>query len=190
MENQQIKQILPTMESITLTPVGIVCSELKEPMLRADEDGLSLEERNEKVRAHHRKLKTLVSELIIDPELSGILDGIEGFSHILVLYWPHLVPEERRWTFRKVHPMGRKDIPMQGIFATCSPARPNPVLITAVRLLERKDNILQVQGFEAVDGSPILDIKPYNPGYYRVEKPVVPEWMQKLQQEVDTNQEE
>jgi len=79
--------------------------------------------------------------------------------------------------------MGRKDIPRQGVFATCSPARPNPVLVTAVRLLERRGNILRVQGLEAVDGSPIVDIKPYNPRYYRVESPAVPEWMSNLQGE-------
>jgi tRNA-Thr(GGU) m(6)t(6)A37 methyltransferase TsaA len=119
----------------------------------------------------------------INPKLSEILDGIEGFSHILVLYWPHLVPEKRR-KLQKVHPMGRKDIPRQGIFATCSPARPNPVLVTAVRLLERNGNVLRVQGLEAVDGSPVVDIKPYNPRYYRVENPIVPEWMKKLQDEI------
>lgn len=120
---------------------------------------------------------------MVDERLSGILDGIEGFSHILVLYWPHLVAPNRR-NLLKLHPMGRKDIPRQGVFATCSPARPNPVLVTAVRLLERNGNVLRVQGLEAVDGSPIVDIKPYNPRYYRVESPVVPEWMTKLQREI------
>ena len=172
----------PAMEPVTLTPVGIICSEIKEPMLRANEDGLSLEEHREKVETHRDRVNAMVSEIIIDPALSGILDGIEGFSHILVLYWPHLVPRERR-NLQKVHPMGRKDIPKQGIFATCSPARPNPVLVTAVKLIERKKNILRVQGLEAVDGSPVLDIKPYNPGYYQVEDPILPDWMKKLLKE-------
>lgn len=174
-----------TMEPVTLTPVGIVRSEIKEPMLRADEEGLSLEERNQRVTEMRIKLKTLVSELVIDPDLDGVLDGIEAFSHILVLYWPHLVPEERRKTLRRVHPMGRKNIPQQGVFATCSPARPNPILVTAVKLLGKNGNVLQVQGFEAVDGSPILDIKAYNPGYYRVENPKVADWMEALQRELD-----
>lgn len=189
MKDQAIKKTapkedtrFPAMEAVTLTPVGVICSEITEPMLRADENGLSLEEHQEKIETHRDKVKAMVSEIIIDPSLSGILDGIEGFSHILVLYWPHLVPQERR-SLQKVHPMGRKDIPKQGIFATCSPARPNPVLVTAVKLVERKNNILTVRGLEAVDGSPVLDIKPYNPGYYRVEDPILPEWMKKLLEE-------
>lgn len=175
---------IASMESLTLNPVGVVRSDIKKPMLRADEEGLSVEEREHKVKEHRRMLKTLISEIVVDPELIGILDGIEGYSHILVLYWPHLVPEARRG-LRKVHPMGRKDIPAQGIFATCSPARPNPVLVTAVRLVERCDNVLKVQGFEAVDGSPVIDIKPYNPNYYRIEDPTVPDWMVKLQEELE-----
>jgi len=170
-------------DSIILTPIGMVRSEIKEPILKANEDGLTRELRSQQEKEYRKKLKTLVSEVLIDQGLSEILDGIEGFSHILVLYWPHLVPEKRR-KLLKVHPMGRKDIPQQGVFATCSPARPNPVLVTAVRLLERSGNVLRVQGLEAVDGSPIVDIKPYNPRYYRVESPEVPEWMKKLQKEI------
>jgi tRNA-Thr(GGU) m(6)t(6)A37 methyltransferase TsaA len=173
----------PTAEYITLRPVGIVHSEIKEPMLRAGDDGLTRQVRMQQENEYHEKLKTLVSELVVDEWFSGILDGIDGFSHILVLYWPHLVASTRR-NLLKVHPMGRKDIPRQGIFATCSPARPNPVLVTAVRLLERIGNVLRVQGLEAVDGSPIVDIKPYNPRYYHVENAVVPEWMTKLQREI------
>ena len=173
----------PAADPIILRPVGVVRSEIKEPMLRAGNDGLTRQVQNEQEKEYHKKLKTLVSELVVDEGLSEILDGIEGFSHILVLYWPHLVPAKRR-NLLKVHPMGRKDIPRQGIFATCSPARPNPVLVTAVRLLERRGNVLRVQGLEAVDGSPIVDIKPYNPRYYRVESPIVPEWMIKLQKEI------
>ena len=80
--------------------------------------------------------------------------------------------------------MGRKDLPLQGIFATCSPARPNPVLVSAVPLLERVGNILKVKGLEAVDGSPLIDIKPYNPSTYRVTDPTLPAWMIQLHREV------
>ena len=149
----------------------------------AGSDGLTRQVQMQQERKYFKKLRTQVSELVVDEALSGILDGIEGFSHILVLYWPHLVPPSRR-NLLKVHPRGRKDIPRQGVFATCSPARPNPVLVTAVRLLERKENVLHVEGLEAVNGSPIIDIKPYNPRYFRVESPVVPAWMRKLQSEL------
>ena len=66
-----------------------------------------------------------VSEIAIDAGLEGILDGIEEFSHIMVLYWAHLAPVERR-SVRKVHPFGNKDFPLVGVFATHSPVRPNP----------------------------------------------------------------
>ena len=173
-----------TADPITLVPVGIVRSPLKEPTLQAGDDGLARQVRMpQEETAYREKLESSVSEIVLAEELSGILDGIEGFSHLLVLYWPHLVAAERR-NLVKVHPKGRQDIPRQGIFATCSPARPNPVLVTAVRLVQRIGNVLRVQGLEAVDGSPVVDIKPYNPRYYRVETPVVPEWMNKLQREV------
>ena len=73
--------------------------------------------------------------------------------------------------------MGGKDLPEKGIFATCSPARPNPVCLTAVPLLERRGNLLKVKGLDAVDGSPVVDIKPYNPRQYSVSKAKVASWM-------------
>ena len=80
--------------------------------------------------------------------------------------------------------MGRKDLPLQGIFATCSPVRPNPVLVSAVRLLERTGNVLKVKGLDAVDGSPVIDIKPYVLPYYGVENSTVPEWMIKIHRDL------
>jgi tRNA-Thr(GGU) m(6)t(6)A37 methyltransferase TsaA len=111
---------------------------------------------------------------------------IRILSFILVLYWPHLIGSEGR-NLKRVHPMGRKDLPVQGIFSTCSPARPNPVLVSAVPLLERKGNILKVKGLEAVDQSPIIDIKPYVTSYYRIENPVLPEWMITIHKELGIN---
>lgn len=169
---------------IEMRPVGVVRCELKNPSLKATEDGLAGEERMQLARERHEMITSMVSELVLDEEYESLLDGIEGYSHVLVLYWPHLVDQERRRTLRKVRPMGRKEIPEQGIYATCSPVRPNPILVTAVRLLERDGARLRVRGLEAVDGSPILDIKPYNPHYYKVADAVVPEWMERLQNEI------
>jgi len=99
----------------------------------------------------------------IEPALHGILDGIEGFSHVLVLYWAHLNPHQDRPAV-KVHPMGRKELPLTGVFATRSPVRPNPVLATVVRLVESTGDTLTVAGLDAVDGTPVIDIKPVTPG--------------------------
>ena len=115
------------------------------------------------------------AELVIDTQLGGILDGIEGFSHLLVLYWAHLIPPEER-SRTKVHPMGRKDLPPRGIFATRSPARPNPLCLTPVRLLARRENTLLVEGLDALDGSPLVDIKPYVPESRPADDVKLPDW--------------
>lgn len=173
-----------TFMDMTLKPVGVVRSEIKAPMLSADEDDLSLTDRMENIKAYHRQVEKGICELIIDPEWEELLDGIEGFSHVLVLYWPHLLDPSRR-NLRKVHPMGRKDMPLQGIFATCSPARPNPVLVSAVPLVARNGNVITVKGLEAVDGSPIVDVKPYSKSYLKVDGLKMPAWMEQLYREME-----
>lgn len=166
-----------------LEPIGIVKSEIKAPMLRAGEGDIEVKERLEKIREYHEKVTNTVSELVIFPEWEELLDGIEGFSHIFVLYWPHLL-EPERGTLKKVHPMGRKDLPSQGIFATCSPARPNPVLVSAVPLVARVGNVLKVKGLDAVDASPILDIKPYIQPYWGQDPTTVPAWMRQIHRDL------
>ncbi len=166
-----------------IRPIGTVRSELTRPTLLADDDGLTLDQRMGEARTLHRRIKSLASDIVLDPEYEPLLDGIEGFSHIVVLYWPHLITS--RSSLQKVHPMGRKEFPLTGVLSTCSPARPNPILVSAVRLLERRGATLGVQGLEAVDGSPVIDVKPYNPGYLRVENPTVPDWMAGITRELD-----
>jgi len=172
------------MTEIILKPVGVIRSEIKEPVLRSDSDGITMKEKLKNVKAQRDKIRTMTSEIVIDPSLSELLDDIDGHSHILILFWAHKVPSESR-KLTKVHPMGLKEVPKKGVFATCSPARPNPVLVTAVKLLERNDNVLKVQGLEAIDGSPVIDIKPYVQGYHSVENPKTPEWMEKIRKELD-----
>ena len=170
--------------AMTLTPVGRVENDIEAPSLSAGESGLELRQRMEKLKEDHRRIKDGLSRLEIFSPWEELLLGIEGFSHVLVLYWPHLIDPKRR-ALKTVHPMGRKDFPRQGIFATCSPARPNPVLVSAVRLVERRGNTLIVRGFEAVNNSPIIDIKPYVTTYYGPAQSTVPEWMSQIQQELD-----
>ncbi len=177
------KDVFPEMN---IRPVGVVHSQIKTPMLSAGASGLSLDLRREKIKAYHRQVEACICELVIDPQWEELLDGIEGFSHILVLYWPHLIDPARR-KLRKVHPMGRKDLPMQGIFATCSPARPNPVLVSAVALVARAANVLRVKGLEAVDGSPIIDIKPYSRNYLQVENLKLADWMEQINRELGSD---
>ena len=173
-----------SLPKLTLYPVGVVSSPIKEVVLTAGESGLERSEQKENIHEHHKKIKDTISELIIAEQWQELLDGIEEFSHALVLYWPHLLDPARR-KLRKVHPMGRKDMPLTGIFATRSPARPNPILVTVVRILEKKENILKVAGLEAVDGSFILDIKPHIEAYDTKEQVRVASWMEQIQREFE-----
>ncbi|OGO39536.1 MAG: tRNA (N6-threonylcarbamoyladenosine(37)-N6)-methyltransferase TrmO [Chloroflexi bacterium RBG_16_57_8] len=100
-----------------------------------------------------------VSELIIDPKWEEALEGLEGFSHIIVLFWIDRITEKK--VPLKVHPMHREDLPLTGLFSTRTPNRPNRIGLTVVKLLEHKGNVLKVIGLDALDGTPVLDIKPY-----------------------------
>ncbi|MBI4376663.1 MAG: tRNA (N6-threonylcarbamoyladenosine(37)-N6)-methyltransferase TrmO [Elusimicrobia bacterium] len=85
------------------------------------------------------------------------LDGIEGFSHLIVLFWLH----EAHRPSLKIHPKGVKQIPKIGYLATRTPHRANPIGVTVVRLFKRRGSILFVEGLDAWDGTPVLDVKPY-----------------------------
>lgn len=110
-----------------------------------------------------RDAKDIVSTITVHEQFVEALDGIESYSHIVVLYWFHL---SERPASMKVHPRGDPSRPKRGIFATRSPVRPNPIGLTVVRLLERRGNELLVRGLDAIDGTPVVDIKPHiQPGY-------------------------
>ena len=170
-------------EEMIIKPVGYIRSKLKTPGLKAKGEDIELEQGLQQAAMEARTIRSLVSELVIRPELNGILDGLEDFSHALVLYWPHLLPPHGR-SLIKVHPMGWKEFPLVGIFSTCSPARPNPILVTTVRIIEKTGNILKVQGLEALDGSPIIDIKPYTMSYFSAEDVKLSDWMNQIQKAV------
>ncbi len=171
-------------DPITLRPVGFVQNEIHEPFLKAGEAGLESEKRIEAVKAQVRKIREMKSEIIIDPDLGGILDGLEEYSHLVILYWGHRVPEKSR-SITRVHPMGRKDIPLTGIFSTCSPVRPNSVLTTVVQLVKRNGNILEVVGIDAINGSPVIDVKPYVRQWYPQEGIRISQWMRRLLAEIE-----
>ena len=119
----------------------------------------------------------VVSELVLDPGLEEATEGLEQFSHIIVVFWMHQVPREKGVP-TKVHPRRRDDLPLVGLFATRAPSRPNPLGISVVRLLERRRNVLKVKGLDAINGTPIIDIKSYFP---RDEAGVtVPPWAKRL----------
>jgi tRNA-Thr(GGU) m(6)t(6)A37 methyltransferase TsaA len=97
------------------------------------------------------------AKIEIEPAFSKGLEGIEVGQHIWVLTWLH--QSERSTLF--LHPRGDAHQPMKGVFATRSPARPNPIGLHWVTVL-RSDGRqwLEVRGLEAIDGTPVIDIKP------------------------------
>lgn len=172
--------------SIVLYPVGIIRNSITEPFLVAGNDGIKMREHHKANMKQIREMHEETSEVIIDKELIDILEGIEEYSHLIILYWAHKVPNESR-SLTKVHPTGRECFSKVGIFATCSPARPNPVLMTVVRLCGIRDNVLKVKGLDAVDGSPVIDIKPYLGKHCPPEEISIPEWMKQIQKEFNEN---
>ena len=141
---------------MTLKAIGIVRNEIKQPLTEGWE--------------------RVVSDIVVDNSLSEALDNLEEFSHIIVLYWLHRAPATSRVP-TKIHPKGKLELPLVGLFATRSPNRPNPVGKATVRLLQRQGNILKVEGLDAIDGTPIIDIKPYIPGYDSATNAKVPSWI-------------
>jgi len=134
--------------------------------------------RNEVKRPLKQDWEKVVSDIVVDSSLTEALDGLEKFSHIIVVYWMHRVAATGELP-TKVHPKGRQELPLVGLFATRSPQRPNPVGVATVRLLKRRDNILRVEGLDAIDGTPVIDIKPYLPGYDSAANAKVALWITK-----------
>jgi tRNA-Thr(GGU) m(6)t(6)A37 methyltransferase TsaA len=142
--------------AMSLKAIGVVSNSIKQPMRHG--------------------WQNVVSEIIINRELAEALDGLEEFSHIIVLYWMHQLAERQPLPL-KVHPMGNRELPLTGRFATRAPSRPNPIGQATVELLERRANILKVKGLDAIDGTPVIDIKPYIPGYDSAANAKAPRWM-------------
>lgn len=145
--------------NMNIEPIGIVKSPVKEAV---DENW-----------------GQVVAEVHVKDSLAAGLQGIDQFSHIVVVFFMH------RYTFdTQTHlirrPQERLDMPELGIFAQRAKHRPNPIGISAVELIELRDNVLVVKGLDAIDGTPVLDIKPYFPAFDSRPNAVVPEWIEKL----------
>jgi tRNA-Thr(GGU) m(6)t(6)A37 methyltransferase TsaA len=125
--------------------------------------------------------KNVISQIVFREELTVALGGIQEFSHLFVLFWLHEMSDEDR-RILKVRPRGRSDMPLLGIFATRTPHRPNPIGLTRVKLLKAEGNIITVQGLDAFDGTPVLDIKPFD-SWDITEDFKVPAWWMKLAKE-------
>jgi len=126
---------------IRLTPIGKV----KSPLKRLDSG---------------QEWANIRAKIIIDKKYGEGLEGIEQCKFIWVLYWMHKLPRDAKKKL-KTHPRGDTSKPVMGVFALRSPMRPNPIGLSKVLLIKRQHNTLTVEGLDAIDGAPILDIKKY-----------------------------
>ncbi len=117
--------------------------------------------------------RNMVSQIKMLPEYLDAITGLDEYSHIFVLFWMHQV---RRADYQNiVHPRGREDLPLRGCLASRGRNHPNPVGLAVAELLELNGDTLTVKKLDAFDGTPVIDIKPYD-DYDRVAEPRVPDW--------------
>lgn len=134
------------MNDIKLKPIGVVRSPFKHKTDIRQEEYWTPE-----------GFDRIQGELEIFPEFLPGLANTDGFSHLIVLFLFH---ESGGGKLSALPPFETEP---KGVFATRSPHRPNPLGMTVVRLLERRDNVLRIAGVDMIEGTPVLDIKPYTP---------------------------
>lgn len=116
--------------------------------------------------------------LAVDEGYIPALQGLDGFAYINVLWWCHGWDTDEARSILEVEAPYKKAPDILGIFATRSERRPNPIALTAAPVIsiDHEAGTIRLAYIDAVDGTPVLDIKPYTPSIDRVEEPVVPDW--------------
>jgi tRNA-Thr(GGU) m(6)t(6)A37 methyltransferase TsaA len=152
-------------DPVVLHPIGVVRS----PFARVE--GMPLQS----VAA-----REVEARIEFSPELAPGLRDLDGFSHLHLLAWLDRAPTDR----------GLEIVPFldsvrRGVFATRSPARPNPLGLSVVRLLAVVGDTVHVPGIDLLDFTPVLDVKPYVPTFDRVEDPVRTGWLETRAAEVE-----
>lgn len=144
-------------ESIAYVPIGVVRS----PVTRMSEGNWGRVE----------------SEIHLDAQYAAGLQGLEEFSHAMVLFHLHEVQGFDAGKQLLRHPRGMEHLREVGVFAQRTKYRPNPIGVSAVELREIRGSVVVVRGLDALDGTPVLDLKPYIPMFDRVESVRTPEWV-------------
>jgi len=110
----------------------------------------------------------------------GALKGLDGFSHVFVLYWFDKNDTPRKRSILQVHPRGNRENPLTGVFACRAPVRPNLIALSLCRILSVKGAVVHIDKIDAFHDSPVLDLKPYAPGIDRPTKGVrLPDWVKR-----------
>ena len=144
-------------KQIIIYPIGYVKTKVKKNKIKHDK---------KKVR----------STIVLKKELSDALDRLDEFSHLYVIFYMNKVKGRLEM---KVHPRGRLDLPLVGLFSSRTAHRPNPIGLTLVKLIKKVKNVLHISGLDAIDGTPILDIKPFD-SIDLVTKFSTPSWLDKI----------
>lgn len=119
------------------------------------------------------------SEIHLKENFVSGLKGIESFSHLLVIFYMHRSEFEPNVHLQR-RPRDIESMPLLGIFAQRAKHRPNPIGITAVENLGVEGSVLKVKGLDAINGTPVLDIKPYVPDFDQVKNAVTPGWINQV----------
>lgn len=121
----------------------------------------------------------IISCIKLYHKYQGGLKGLENFTHLIVVTFLHEAKYVREKHLQR-RPRNLEEMPLVGIFSQRAKDRPNPIGITAVKIVEVFDDSVLVEGLDAINGTPVLDLKPYYPHYDRVEEARVPEWVDRL----------
>ena len=113
----------------------------------------------------------------IDPTYSDALLGMDGFSHILVLYWFHENDDPESRKTLQVRPRKNPQNPLTGVFATHAPVRPNLIAVSPCRVESIAGNMIEIDDIDAIDGSPVVDIKCYIPEKRAFTNLRLPDWI-------------
>jgi len=144
--------------TIELEPIGVVINDFEERVPKGWE--------------------AVPAQIIVSEKWVPALDSIDEFSHLIILFWLDRIP--RDGIPLQIHPQRCQELPLVGLFATRTPARPNPIGVQVVELLSRQGNVITVRHLDALNNSPILDIKPYLPRGDSVPNAITPAWVEKL----------
>lgn len=113
----------------------------------------------------------------IDEAYRDALLGLDDFSHITVLYWFHENDTPEKRNTMQVHPRKNQQNPLRGVFATHSPLRPNLIALSICKILSIKDTTIFIKKIDAIDGSPVIDIKCFIPSRELASDIKVPDWV-------------
>ena len=123
-----------------------------------------------------RKTDTAVSIDIFDDFTDALL-GLDGFSHIVVLYWFDQNDTSEKRRVLQVRPRKDPRNPLTGVFATHSPQRPNLIGLTVCRIISIHGGSIEIEDIDALDGSPVIDLKCFIPGSIGEKDVRLPDWV-------------